>query len=368
MENTYKFWNKYLEDLKIEINKLCEEKKELIVDLHIHSNYSADGKQTVKQILQSTRDKGFDLISITDHDSVEVYNEVYDLVKDGLTKPLIIPGIEFTADNKEYGNQCHILQLLINPKDKELLKNVDKNYEAMFNRSKIQFKRLKENKAIIELLKKHKIRISYDEYINYIYLNEMVPEYDTLCSYLMDKFKKSKITTFDILKLLEKYNTQDPYKDRLEFKKNRYKKLREKYKEIEENLYNTRFLLSMLAVREVDDDWWDEPSSGSLSVNSYGQIKIEELNERFITIFAHPTESSLSVVDKIIKNKKTIIGLENNIRNEYKDISKFYNILNKYNLCEIKGSDSHDNSLVLYENMSFYKVNSNNIKELLRKE
>ena len=153
MENTYKFWNKYLEDLKIEINKLCEEKKELIVDLHIHSNYSADGKQTVKQILQSTRDKGFDLISITDHDSVEVYNEVYDLVKDGLTKPLIIPGIEFTTDNKEYGNQCHILQLLINPKDKELLKNVNKNYEAMYNRSKIQFKRLKENKAITEKLK-----------------------------------------------------------------------------------------------------------------------------------------------------------------------------------------------------------------------
>ena len=30
----------------------------------------------------------------------------------------------------------------------------------------------------------------HQEYIKYIELNEMVPEYDSLCSYLMDKFKE----------------------------------------------------------------------------------------------------------------------------------------------------------------------------------
>ena len=83
----------------------------------------------------------------------------------------------------------------------------------------------------------------------------------------------------------------DPYKDRMEYKKKRFEKLRSKYTECEKNIYNTRFLLSMLAVREVDDDWWGEPSSGSLSVNSYGQLKINELNEKYLTIFAHPTET-----------------------------------------------------------------------------
>ena len=37
----------------------------------------------------------------------------------------------------------------------------------------------------------------------------------------------------------------------------------------------------MLAVREVDDDWWDKPSCGSLSVNSYGQITVEKINEKY---------------------------------------------------------------------------------------
>ena len=41
-----------------------------------------------------------------------------------------------------------------------------------------------------------------------------------------------------------------------------------------QNKYNARFLLSMLAVREVDDDWWPAPACGSLSVNSYGQLDV----------------------------------------------------------------------------------------------
>lgn len=368
MENNYEFWKIYLSKIKDEIKKLCNKKKELLIDLHIHSNYSADGKQSLKDIIESTKSKGFDIIAITDHDSIDIYDELYNLVKYGLTEPLIIPGIEFTCDNREYGNQCHILKLFINPKDKDLIRDINKNYDAMFNRSKIQFKRLKDNKAVNELLKKYKFRISYQEYIMYLENNEMIPEYDTLCNYLIDKFKKYNITTFDVLDLLEKYNEEDIYKDRLEYNKKRYKKLREKYKNDEINYYNTRLILSMLAVREVDDDWWQEPSSGSLSVNSYGQLKIDELNKEFITIFAHPTEPKLNVVENIINNNKHIIGLEHNIRNHYENIDNFKNLLNKNNLIEIKGSDSHDNSLEFYENMNFYKVKSNEFVGIIREE
>ena len=48
--------------------------------------------------------------------------ELFEIVKNGLTYPLIIPGVELTIDNSEYGNQCHILQLFINPKESNLMK------------------------------------------------------------------------------------------------------------------------------------------------------------------------------------------------------------------------------------------------------
>lgn len=365
MKNDYYFWEKYLFDVRGAINELCKNKKNVYVDLHIHSNYSADGKQTISEIIKSTKDKGFDVIAITDHDTLDAYNELYEIVKDGLTEPIIIPGIEFTIDNLEYGNQCHILQLFVNPKDDVILKNVDNNYKAMFNRSKIQIRRLKDNLAIREIIKNKKIRISYQEYLEFLKDSNLVPEYDTLCEYLMEKFKSVNVSTFDVLELLEKYNKEDFYRDRFELKNKRYKKLREKYQEISENYYNVRFLLSMLAVREVDDDWWDKPSSGSLSVNSFGQIKVCELNEKYPTYFAHPTGSKLDVVEKIISNKKSIIGLEENIRNLDSRKEEFDKLLNKKKLLKIVGSDSHDCTGKFYDDMLFYRMSSKNFKMIL---
>ena len=98
MDNNYLFWESYLEKIKDKILELCLSKKELQIDFHIHSNHSADGKQTVKEIIETTKNKGFDIISITDHDSVSVYDEIYNLVKEEITSPIIIPGIEFTID------------------------------------------------------------------------------------------------------------------------------------------------------------------------------------------------------------------------------------------------------------------------------
>lgn len=367
MKNDYTFWEKYLADIKREILKKLRSKKEVHIDFHMHSNYSADGKQSLNQIIESTKKVGFDIIAITDHDNIDVYDELYNLVKNGLTDPIIIPGIEFTMDSREYGNQCHMLQLFINPKDKKLQEDVSRSYKAMFNRSKIQFRRLKENIAIQTILKKNKIKISYNEYIEYLSNLNLVPEYDTLCFYLIDKFKEKKVTTFAILDLLEKTNELDCYPDRKQYKEKRYKKLREKYEQNEMNDYNSRFLLSMLAVREVDDDWWDEPSSGSLSVNSYGQPKPGELTNNYNIIFAHPTEKSLAVVRELIKKNKKIIGLELNIRNHYEDISNFYNLLSEMNLLKVIGSDSHDNTLQFYQDMNYYTISSSELEKVIEK-
>lgn len=364
--NNYEFWEEYLKKVKKEILNLCYKKEKLLIDVHIHSNYSADGKQSVAQILESTKNKGFDVIAITDHDTLEVYKELFDIVKEGnLTNPIVIPGIEFTIDNRKYGNQCHLLQLFINPKDNTITKNVETNYCAMFNRSKIQFSRLKENKAIQDIFKNHRISISYEEYKNYLTSNQLPPEYDTLCFYLIEKFKAKKITTFDVLDKLEKYNEYDCYEDRKTFKNKRYRQLREKYAVNQNNYYNSRFLLSMLAVREVDDDWWDKPSSGSLSVNSFGQLKLKDINEKYKIFFAHPTEKSLEVVEEMIKSKKNIVGLELNIRNKYKNINNLYNLLNKYKLYKVIGSDSHDNTLQFYNDMSFFKIDSKDFIKII---
>lgn len=356
--NNYEFWQNYLIKLKKELKKLCTNKDEILIDLHMHSNYSADGKQSIMEIINNTRKKGFDIIAITDHDDIRVYDELYNYVKNGLTAPLIIPGIEFTVNNIEYGNQCHLLQLFINPKENDLIDNVKTNFDAGFNRSKIQFKRLNENKAIKEIMHRAKISISYNEYIKFLQDNNFVPEYDTLCFYLMDKFQEKKITTFDILERLEKYNLTDCFKDRLEYKKRRYAELREKYSVSENNYYNARFLLSMLAVREVDDDWWDGPSSGSLSVNNYGQLRLEDINDKFDIYFAHPNYDKLDVVNKMIKSKKNIIGVEKNIRNHNPN----HNILEEYaknnNLNLILGSDSHDATGTFYEDMNFFRIKS----------
>ena len=361
----YEFWDVYLKNLKIKLKELTLTKKELQIDLHIHSNYSADGKQSIKEILKTTKKKGFDVISITDHDSLDSYEELKGILKKDFTDPLIIPGVEFTIDNREYRNQCHILQLFVNPADERIKKDIKTNYDASFNRSKIQFQRLEANLAIQEVLKNNNLKISYEEYLKYLQEFSLFPEYDTICSYLISKFEPQKITNFKILKLLEKYNAIDIYEDRKLYKAKRYQELREKYLDIPENQYKVRFLLSMLAVREVDDDWWPMPKCGSLSVNSYGQLKINELNKYYPTYFAHPSENKLAVVSKLITENPHIRGLELNIRSPYNDRSNFYHLLEQKKLLKTIGSDSHDSTLKFYEDCQFFKIDSEDFKKII---
>lgn len=205
MKNDYDFWETYLKTIKKKILKLCAEKETLQIDLHIHSNYSSDGQQTIKQIIASSQLKDFDIIAVTDHDTLSAYNEIYSHVKDGLANPIIIPGIEFTMDNSDYGNQCHLLQLFVNPKDEEIVNEVSRNFEASFNRSKIQFQRLKVNIAMQELFRKNNINVSFEEYKQYILDNnkellEFAFFRTKICKFL---FQYSKTIADELKKKLE---------------------------------------------------------------------------------------------------------------------------------------------------------------------
>ncbi len=77
--NNYEFWEKYLKEVKTAIRKVCREKNEMHIDLHIHSKYS-DGSYTVKQLAEMASLNGIDIIAITDHDTIGVKpNEIIGL-------------------------------------------------------------------------------------------------------------------------------------------------------------------------------------------------------------------------------------------------------------------------------------------------
>lgn len=356
---TYEFWEGYNNKIKDEIIKLCKSKAKLRIDLHMHTNYSSDGKQTLDEIIKNTCDK-FDIIAITDHDSLDVYAELYEVLHKKNKHPIIIPGIEFTTDNRCYGNQAHIVQLFVNPCDKELICEVKKNYDASFNRSKIQLDRLKYNEGLQVLLKKYNINLEYTEYVDYLNKEGLVPEYDTLINYIIFK-TADYFDNFDILKLQEEYNMKDICFERRNLKEKVFLKIRNKYKESDN--HSSRMLLSILGVRSVDDDWFNCKPGGSISVNSYGQIKIEEINQKYLTVFAHPTESKLDVVGEIIK-ETGIPAVEINVRNKYENINNLYDMIKENKLMITKGSDNHELNSDLYDDLEFFEIESMEVEKL----
>lgn len=89
------------------------------VDLHIHSLYS-DGVLSPSEIVKVACHTGIDIISITDHDTVEGYGDINDCN----TNLQIIPGIEFsTYDNFE---SVHILGYYLDIDSDELCDYVNK--------------------------------------------------------------------------------------------------------------------------------------------------------------------------------------------------------------------------------------------------
>lgn len=73
-------------------------------DFHIHSNYS-DGKLSINKIIDLYKEKNYDVISITDHDTMEGCKEAIEYGKKHSLK--VIPGIEVSTIYN--GEEIHIL-------------------------------------------------------------------------------------------------------------------------------------------------------------------------------------------------------------------------------------------------------------------
>lgn len=364
----YLFWDKYLDDIILKIENLISNKKDIYCDFHIHSNYSIDSNQSLKEIIDRANTLNLDVISITDHDSVAVYDELYWYLKNhNFEKPIIIPGIEFTIENKEYGSQFHILQLMINPKSKDIINDIKHQQKARWNRSYLQFERIKSNKSLQYFIKKYKLNCTLDNYK--IYLSNCyrpIPEYATIMSYLNKLFKDNNISNWDILEQCKKWNVTDNCKERKKIKEFKYNKLYDKYKSIDGSDYNVRFLHSMIAVKGADDDFFPKyKCMGDLSVNSYGELKLNELNKTNLTVFAHPSESKLELLEDLLKLNSNIYGIELNKQCNYSNISNFNKRKEDLNMFYICGSDSHTIDSTWYDDINFYKMDKYNLKRFI---
>ena len=89
----------------------------LKIDLHTHTNLS-DGVFSPTELVQKTYERGLDIISITDHDSVNGIKEAIAFGKDlGIE---IITGLEISTDLDD--KEIHLLAYFIDIEDEELQK------------------------------------------------------------------------------------------------------------------------------------------------------------------------------------------------------------------------------------------------------
>lgn len=370
MNNDYNFWNDYLIDTYDKLKKLVEEKEIIQADFHIHSNYSADSDVTLEQIILRAINLKFDIISITDHDSVDVYDELYEILsKQKIDNLIIIPGIEFTIDNKEYGSQFHILQLMINPKSESIIKDTKYQKDACWYRVSRQFERLLHNKAMQYFIDKYNIECSIDRYKEYLSkCFRPIPEYKTIMEYIMSEFMPYEITNWDIFEMMKKYNETDQCYERKQIKINNFIKLKARFINQEDSNYNKRFFHCLLAVRGADDDYFPNyECEGDLSVNHFNELKLFELNRDNLTFFAHPSEDKLDLLNNLLKLNPNICGMEFNKRCKYTNSKLFFKKQRELNMIKIIGSDIHDIDSDLYHNLDFYKHSKNDINNLISK-
>jgi len=111
---------------------------EKYIDLHLHSNAS-DGTYPPAEVYRRASGAGLSAFALTDHDSLEGYDEIVGQVDADLIE--LIPAIELSGYWK--GEDLHILAYLVDPESPELREklaqfktNREKRAEAMVEKNK----------------------------------------------------------------------------------------------------------------------------------------------------------------------------------------------------------------------------------------
>ncbi len=124
-----------------------------MIDLHTHTNYS-DGTWNLRKLLEEAQKANVEVLSITDHDTINSYKELERINIKDIFKGKIIPGIEFSTVFD--GVMIHLLAYDF---DYIKLNNfIQENYEN----KKLDLK--KEFNYMIESCRKNNIKIGNLEY------------------------------------------------------------------------------------------------------------------------------------------------------------------------------------------------------------
>jgi predicted metal-dependent phosphoesterase TrpH len=111
-------------------------------DLHLHTTAS-DGSDTPAALIDRAREKGIEVIAITDHDTIAGSVEALSLSADGIK---IITGIEFSC---RYGGEsdfdCHILGYGFDPEAEPILAAIRHGREMRLFKLEARLKYLKEH-------------------------------------------------------------------------------------------------------------------------------------------------------------------------------------------------------------------------------
>ena len=100
-----------------------------MIDLHTHTTFS-DGTDTPTQLINKALAAGITTIALTDHDSISGWQEATIALRPGIC---LVPGAEVSCQTLD-GISVHILGLLFDSSNTELIDTLDKTRENRFGR------------------------------------------------------------------------------------------------------------------------------------------------------------------------------------------------------------------------------------------
>ena len=100
-----------------------------MIDLHTHTTFS-DGTDTPTQLINKALAAGITTIALTDHDSISGWQEATTALRPGIC---LVPGAEVSCQTLD-GISVHILGLLFDSSNTELIETLEKTRENRFGR------------------------------------------------------------------------------------------------------------------------------------------------------------------------------------------------------------------------------------------
>jgi 3',5'-nucleoside bisphosphate phosphatase len=150
------------------------------LNLHIHSTFS-DGVFKPKHILDTSRQNGIDIISITDHDTVEAYKHIHQA---GLAVR-ILPGIEFSSNWDD--QDVHILGYGVDTRNRVLADMLAWMKEGRHSRAE----------KMIEKLENMGIKIPFDLVLSFTGEKNLIVRPHIAQALIAQKYCKTKQEAFD---------------------------------------------------------------------------------------------------------------------------------------------------------------------------